>query len=163
MKNRIIFIWIAGIIIALGVFFINKKETPSVIDGNQVVCTMDAKICPDGSAVGRSSPKCEFAECPTTNNNTIQGKGILKGKVTVGPVCPADFAVKYPNYDCTPTPDMYAAAKIFVYSSDKKTLVTTIIPDKDGKFSILLPQGIYFVDMTKQSMGGTTQRRNQSA
>lgn len=30
-----------------------------------VSCTMDAKICPDGSAVGRSGPKCEFAPCPT--------------------------------------------------------------------------------------------------
>jgi len=32
---------------------------------NQVACTMEAKICPDGSAVGRSGPKCEFAPCPT--------------------------------------------------------------------------------------------------
>lgn len=31
-----------------------------------VACTMDAKICPDGSAVGRSGPKCEFAPCPTS-------------------------------------------------------------------------------------------------
>lgn len=30
----------------------------------EIACTMDAKICPDGSAVGRSGPKCEFAECP---------------------------------------------------------------------------------------------------
>lgn len=29
-----------------------------------VMCTMDAKICPDGSAVGRSGPNCEFAPCP---------------------------------------------------------------------------------------------------
>lgn len=28
-------------------------------------CTMEAKICPDGSAVGRSGPTCEFAPCPT--------------------------------------------------------------------------------------------------
>lgn len=28
-------------------------------------CTMDAKICPDGSAVGRTDPKCEFAPCPS--------------------------------------------------------------------------------------------------
>lgn len=26
-------------------------------------CTMEAKICPDGSAVGRSGPSCEFAPC----------------------------------------------------------------------------------------------------
>jgi hypothetical protein len=30
----------------------------------QVFCTADAKLCPDGSYVGRSGPKCEFAPCP---------------------------------------------------------------------------------------------------
>ena len=29
-----------------------------------VFCTMDAKICPDGSFVGRSGPNCEFDPCP---------------------------------------------------------------------------------------------------
>jgi len=29
-----------------------------------VVCTMDAKQCPDGSSVGREGPKCEFKVCP---------------------------------------------------------------------------------------------------
>lgn len=28
------------------------------------VCTMEAKLCPDGSFVGRTGPKCEFAPCP---------------------------------------------------------------------------------------------------
>lgn len=28
-------------------------------------CTDEAKVCPDGSAVGRSGPNCEFAQCPT--------------------------------------------------------------------------------------------------
>lgn len=27
-------------------------------------CSKDAKICPDGSTVGRVAPKCEFAPCP---------------------------------------------------------------------------------------------------
>lgn len=27
-------------------------------------CTMEAKLCPDGSAVGRTGPNCEFAACP---------------------------------------------------------------------------------------------------
>lgn len=30
----------------------------------QVACTMDAKLCPDGSSVGRVAPNCEFAPCP---------------------------------------------------------------------------------------------------
>jgi len=29
-----------------------------------VACTMDAKVCPDGSYVGRVAPDCNFAECP---------------------------------------------------------------------------------------------------
>lgn len=27
-------------------------------------CTMEARICPDGTAVGRTGPNCEFAACP---------------------------------------------------------------------------------------------------
>lgn len=29
-----------------------------------IACTRDAMICPDGSAVGRVGPNCEFAPCP---------------------------------------------------------------------------------------------------
>ncbi|MBI3984998.1 MAG: hypothetical protein HY344_03610 [Candidatus Levybacteria bacterium] len=32
--------------------------------GNQTVCTQEAKLCPDGSYVGRTGPNCEFATCP---------------------------------------------------------------------------------------------------
>ena len=27
-------------------------------------CTQEAKVCPDGTSVGRSGPNCDFAECP---------------------------------------------------------------------------------------------------
>jgi hypothetical protein len=37
-------------------------------DSDQVVCTMDAKECPDGSFVGRVGPNCEFTECSTEQN-----------------------------------------------------------------------------------------------
>ena len=30
----------------------------------RVACTMEVKLCPDGSAVGRTGPRCEFAACP---------------------------------------------------------------------------------------------------
>jgi hypothetical protein len=37
------------------------------IDQNKpIACTEEAKICPDGSAVGRVPPDCEFAPCPST-------------------------------------------------------------------------------------------------
>ena len=36
----------------------------------QVGCTMEAKICPDGSAVGRTGPNCEFASCPANSQGS---------------------------------------------------------------------------------------------
>ena len=38
-------------------------ESPNTDEG-QTFCTMDAKVCPDGSAVGRTGPDCEFSPCP---------------------------------------------------------------------------------------------------
>jgi len=29
-----------------------------------IACTEEAKLCPDGSAVGRTGTNCEFAPCP---------------------------------------------------------------------------------------------------
>lgn len=37
----------------------------SSASSKQVACTEEAKICPDGSSVGRTGPKCEFAACPS--------------------------------------------------------------------------------------------------
>lgn len=34
-------------------------------------CTLEAKLCPDGSAVGRSGPNCEFAPCPSLSGSII--------------------------------------------------------------------------------------------
>lgn len=36
----------------------------------QVLCTMEAKQCPDGSFVGRQGPKCDFAPCPTVEQSS---------------------------------------------------------------------------------------------
>jgi hypothetical protein len=39
-----------------------------------MACTMDAKMCPDGSYVGRTGPACEFAACP---NETATPKAVV--------------------------------------------------------------------------------------
>ncbi len=31
----------------------------------KIACTLEARLCPDGSSVGRTGPNCEFAPCPT--------------------------------------------------------------------------------------------------
>jgi len=34
-------------------------------NNQEVACTLEAMICPDGSSVGRAGPNCEFSPCPT--------------------------------------------------------------------------------------------------
>ncbi len=47
-----------------GYFFGKNSNNPNTpIDGG-VACTEEAKICPDGSGVGRVPPNCEFPDCP---------------------------------------------------------------------------------------------------
>lgn len=69
--NKTLFLSILIIIVVIGgLIFI-----PQLINiGNQheepIACTMDAKMCPDGSYVGRTGPHCEFAVCPGTVNDS---------------------------------------------------------------------------------------------
>lgn len=51
-------------------------------------CTEEAKLCPDGSAVGRTGPNCEFAACPDTAG---QSAAIFQNLL----------AKKYPKYAAT--------------------------------------------------------------
>lgn len=40
------------------------KQPTTTSTGSKNACAQDAKLCPDGSYVGRTGPKCEFAKCP---------------------------------------------------------------------------------------------------
>src|SRR3989338_8752233 len=46
-------------------------------------CTLDAKLCPDGSAVGRVLPNCEFAPCPEKKmmSNEIESNTITSSAI----------------------------------------------------------------------------------
>lgn len=61
MTKIAIIIGILALIIGAGIAIsqIAKYKAPEPI-----VCTLEARLCPDGSYVGRTGPNCEFAECP---------------------------------------------------------------------------------------------------
>lgn len=49
----------AILIVGAGVWYlVLPKNSP------QIACTQEAKLCPDGSYVGRTGPHCEFSACP---------------------------------------------------------------------------------------------------
>lgn len=78
----ILIILLALVGIWLGLRFLSDNEEP-------VACTMEAKLCSDGSYVGRVPPDCDFALCPKEDliqvespqtNDTITSPLVIKGK-----------------------------------------------------------------------------------
>lgn len=61
------FIWVVVGLLVLGgtvyggIWFWSERDLWGV-------CSADARLCPDGSAVGRTGPNCEFTACPKENN-----------------------------------------------------------------------------------------------
>lgn len=86
-KIKVLILGVCGVLVLAsfaGAFLLGKNQTPN--DNNPSAnpsgkaCTQEAKICPDGSSVGRTGPNCEFAPCPTTSSSatTQDGKYISK-------------------------------------------------------------------------------------
>lgn len=53
-------------------------DSISVPKDQQVVCTADAKQCPDGSFVSRTGPDCSFAPCPGTEKCAKDSNGEIQ-------------------------------------------------------------------------------------
>ena len=95
MKKNIIviFVIIVVIILAIGGYFIfNNQQKP-------IACTMEAKLCPDGSSVGRVGPKCEFAACP---DSTIGWKTYTSADLSFEFKYPTTFNTKYASFSSAP-------------------------------------------------------------
>ena len=58
-------------------------------------CTQEAKLCPDGSAVGRTGPNCEFAACPPAGMKCLKDSDcpspqyLCEETQGVGTACPS--------------------------------------------------------------------------
>lgn len=58
--------------VTLRFFFLSGSGIiPTVKAPGEQMCTMEARLCPDGSMVGRSGPNCEFAPCPQKSNPSV--------------------------------------------------------------------------------------------
>jgi hypothetical protein len=70
MSNKVfILIFVIVVFILGGLLYIYNPESTEYKNPNEqgpVACTQEAKLCPDGSYVGRISPDCNFKECPAS-------------------------------------------------------------------------------------------------
>ena len=144
-------------IIAIGVYaFVNLYPVTGrpPVEGGARACTMEAKLCPDGSAVGRSGPSCEFAECPsvtatTTTTTTTTGGGNgggtitpydsgVRGAVLLGPTCPVERIP--PDPACA---DRGYATTVVARRTGSSAVFATAKSNATGAFTLTLPPGAY--------------------
>jgi hypothetical protein len=81
-RTPLIFISI-GILILGGIFGFwlwnkNAEESMTETGTDNGYCTQEAKLCPDGSYVGRMLPSCEFAACPESGSGVEEANLELK-------------------------------------------------------------------------------------
>ena len=87
-----------------------------------------------------------------TKQSMVTGNGVLKGKISIGPICPVETIPPQPG--CLPTRDDYNYYATAVWASDKKNKVTTIVPNLDGTYQIDLPAGDYVLDYATARTNG---------
>jgi uncharacterized protein (UPF0179 family) len=119
------------------------RFTFTVVPKVTKACTMEAKLCPDGSYVSRTGPNCEFTSCPTT---IAPYKSGVRGNVLLGPTCPVERIP--PDPACAEKP---YATTITVRHTGSSTTFATGKSDAAGTFEFSLPPGSY----TLTASGGT--------
>ncbi len=93
---QIIFFIIGSTVVLGGVVIGTRYFSKSTEISNKIACPQEAKICPDGTGVGRTGPNCEFSPCPT--QQVGQGKcgdGVCGPAEKANPnLCPLDCQVQ---------------------------------------------------------------------
>jgi|SRR5579872_508469 len=145
--NKKIFISVVLVVfIVFGVVFYFAFKG-SFYANHPVACTMEAKLCPDGTSVGRSGPNCDFAPCPnaTTTSPTESVLGYLTGQVTLSPTCPVERIP--PDPACAPKP--YST---FVIISGAANFYMELHTDTSGFFRTPLPAGNYDILVHQETL-----------
>lgn len=90
-------------VIGAGAIWYRPKQVVPPVSQDPIICTMEVKLCPDGSYVGRSGPGCAFALCPkasidvpVSGNSAALHQTVTVNKVQITPLgsiedsrCPA--------------------------------------------------------------------------
>jgi len=72
MKQLLLFVVLLAIVGIVAFMYRTTLEGPlhgtnTATSTGGTACQTDAKVCPDGTSMGRSGPSCEFAACPLPN------------------------------------------------------------------------------------------------
>jgi len=93
-RSNLKFLVVVGVIVLIGggiLVWVKMAKAPSV-----AICSQEAKLCLDGSSVGRTGSECQFAECPVVQpleiviyctNDNCQPQQVMTGAGTLVQGC----------------------------------------------------------------------------
>jgi hypothetical protein len=79
----------------------------------------------------------------------MSGEGTLKGKISIGPICPVETIP--PNPACQPTAETYKAWATALWTLSHTAKVATLNPNLDGTYEMNIPSGRYIVDFAQNN------------
>lgn len=162
----------AGIVLIVvvglaGFFFRNVLEHSAAPAGS--ACTLEAKICPDGTTVGRVAPACGFATCPMPNIflDSIGVSFAIPVGYAIDPIAPSTDPVLIASYAKMSTSSDPAAILVYRYgipagsTTQQILLANTLLepsdmPPKDmSAFSPVIINARTFSEITLERFEGT--------
>ena len=78
-------------------------------------------------------------------------KGYLKGKISIGPLCPVEH--NPPDPGCLPTAETYKAWPIDIFNAGGEVKIARIQPELNGNYISELFAGEYLVDLENPQSG----------
>ncbi|MDP3953794.1 MAG: hypothetical protein Q8Q06_00050 [bacterium] len=141
-SGLILLILIIAVISTAGLLILQDKNY--IPEDENIFCTQDAKLCSDGSYVGRVGPNCEFAVCPDNGGDDFKTSGTVVGRVSIGPLCPVE-----PCFSDQPSPYI-SRQLIFTPQGGGRPVDLPFYVDlkKDGSYSAELPESNYEVTLS---------------
>lgn len=103
-----------------------------------------------GNISSLPAPDSISAPIPISNTKT-ENLGTIKGKVTIGPICP----VQKHNDPCPVPPKAYTSREVILYMRDGITVVQKMNFFPDGTYLFKVPAGAYIIGIPKQVIGGS--------
>jgi membrane-bound inhibitor of C-type lysozyme len=111
-KNKKVLLAVLGALLVIGILYLalfkgfdwlkgsgqpetsNQPGTPA--QPEPIACTLEAKICPDGSSVGRVGPNCEFTPCPAeTVQSSVPWKTATSSQIGLSFRYPEKLTTEY--------------------------------------------------------------------
>ena len=83
-----------------------------------------------------------FTSC---EKKIVQVEGYLKGKISIGPICPVETSAL--DSACMATAETYKTYPVSVFTNDGLNKITQISPELNGSFMIYLYPGNYILKL----------------